>query len=47
VCRKNFFECAVQTFAASLPPFGVSFYLLMVRVLPPYGESFAAFWCEF
>jgi len=36
-------ECAVQTFAASLPPFGISFYRLMARVLPPFGISFALF----
>jgi len=38
------FERAIQTFAASLPPFGVSFCCLMGRVLSPYGTSFAALW---
>jgi len=37
VCKKIFFEHAVQTFAASLPHFGVSFFRLIVRV-------FAALW---
>jgi hypothetical protein len=44
---KNIFERAVQTFAASLPPFSVSFCYLMTQVLPPYGASFAALWHEF
>jgi len=47
VCRKKNFESAVQTFAASLPPFGVSFCNLMARVLPPYGVSFASLWRVF
>jgi len=39
-CQK--FERAVQTFATSLPPFGVGFFRLMARVLPPNGASFAS-----
>jgi len=46
VCRKKKIECAVQTFVASLPPFG-KFCRLMVRVLPPYGSSLAALWRVF
>jgi len=34
--QEKFFERAVQTIAASLPPFGVSFCRLLVPVLPPY-----------
>ncbi len=47
VCRKFFFECTVQTFGASLPPFGVSFCCLMALVLPSYGRSCAALWRVF
>jgi len=42
VCRKNNFECEVQTFAASLPPLGVSFCRLMGQDFLPYGRCFAA-----
>jgi len=45
--QEIFFELAVQTFAASLPPFGVSFCRLMAQVLLPYGASYAALWQEF
>jgi len=45
------FWCAGKKFLSVqyklLPPFGVSFCLLMVQVLPPYGASFAALWQEF
>jgi len=34
--EMKFFWCAVQFFAASLPPFGVSFCRLIVQVLLPY-----------
>jgi len=44
VCSTNFFKCAVQTFAASLPPFGVRFCRLLAQVLLPYGTSFAPLW---
>jgi len=43
VQEKNF-EHAVQTFAASLPSFGVSFCHLMAQVLLPYGVSFVTLW---
>jgi len=49
VCITNFFggqekknNCAVQTFAVSLPPFGISFCCLMGQVLTPFA-SFAVF----
>jgi len=42
VQMKKKFERAVQTFAASLSHFGVSFCRLVARFLPPYGKCFAA-----
>jgi len=45
--QEKKFERPVQTFAASLPPFSVSFCRLMVRVLPYDGASFGALWHKF